>query len=111
MSTEEFIGEDFERAYAKVFNAAITGGLRDGGRDLRIPGFGYVQIKASVRGGLKSLAKALEQHNFIPLCIGDPGPKEDMLSCLRVYGAWVGLEIADRMKVMEGVLAVRNLLL
>ncbi|MFA6295160.1 MAG: hypothetical protein WC666_01910 [Candidatus Paceibacterota bacterium] len=109
MTSSEFVGQEFEKAYAKVFQGAIVGGFNDHGHDVAIAGFGFVQIKASVDGLRNFLTESLRQKKFIPVCVGEPGKKAEMLSSLRDFGGWVGKEIPRRLQLLAGIAQVKNL--
>jgi hypothetical protein len=104
-------GDDTENAYANVFGTKVMGGIGDGGLDVStgdssVP---FVQIKSSIKGLQTFLAESLRRKHFIPVCVGEPGAKEEMLRHLKVYGAWIGSDIQDRMRVSTAVCQVRNL--
>jgi len=109
MTTNGFIGLDYEQAYSQVFKGAVVGGFRDCGRDVAIPGFGFVQVKASPDGARAFLAESLRRRKFIPICIGEPGSAAEMLKSLRQFGGWVGKEIARRGEILRGIAEVRRL--
>lgn len=104
-------GDDTEGAYAKVFGTRVIGGVGDGGLDVPtgdsdVP---FVQIKSSVKGLQAFLAESLRRKQFIPVCVGEPGAKEEMLRQLKEYDAWIGSDIQDRLKITTAVSQVRNL--
>lgn len=104
-------GDDTENAYAKVFGTRVIGGIGDGGLDVPtgdsdVP---FVQIKSSVKGLQAFLAESLRRKQFIPVCVGEPGAKDEMLRHLRQYGAWIGSDIQDRLKVSTAVCQIRSL--
>lgn len=104
-------GEDTENAYAKVFGTRVIGGIGDGGLDVptgdsNVP---FVQIKSSVKGLQAFLAESLRRKQFIPVCVGEPGAREEMLRHLQQYGAWIGSDIQDRLKTLTAVAQVRTL--
>ncbi len=109
MNVSDFIGHDFEDAYAKAFHGAVVGGLQDSGKDIAVPGFGFVQIKASVAGAREFLSRSLKRHQFIPVCVGEPGVASEMIKSLEQFGGWVGREIPHRMDILKGVLQVKML--
>ncbi len=105
------IGNDTENAYAKAFGSRVTGGIGDGGLDVPtgdsdVP---FIQVKSSVKGLQTFLAESLRRKQFIPVCVGEPGAKEEMLRQLKQHGAWIGSDIRDRLKVTTAVSQVRNL--
>ncbi|MBI2096118.1 MAG: hypothetical protein HYT43_00570 [Candidatus Taylorbacteria bacterium] len=106
-------GRNLEEAYAELFGGTRLGGVKDGGLDVatgdsRVP---YIQVKSSA-GGLKDfLAESLRRRKFIPVCVGEPGAREEMLKALLEYGAWIGRDLANRSKVFEAVSQVRMLCL
>jgi len=107
----EHQGKDVEEAYAAIFNKGINGGFNDHGLDVptgyeEIP---FVQIKSSVDGAMAFLAKSIKLHKFIPICIGDPGAKEEMIESLKKFGGWVGQDIPNRQRLLEGIAGVREL--
>lgn len=104
-------GQDLEGAYAQKFGGVVIGGIRDGGLDVltgdsRVP---YVQVKSSLTGLKTFLADSLRLKRFIPICLGEPGKKEEMLQHLLDHGIWVGSDIPDRKKVLTAVSQVRYL--
>lgn len=104
-------GDDTEGAYAKAFGTRVIGGIGDGGLDIPtgdndVP---FVQIKSSVKGLQAFLAESLRRRQFIPVCVGEPGAKEEMLRHLKLYGAWIGSDIRDRLKITTAVCQIRSL--
>lgn len=111
MFASRLVGDDTENAYAKAFATCVVGGIGDNGRDVEtgdstVP---YVQVKSSIFGLKTFLAESLKRHEFIPVCVGEPGAKEEMLTNLKAFGAWVGQDIQDRFDVMRKVAQVRNI--
>jgi hypothetical protein len=109
-TTADFIGDDFETAYAQAFGGTVNGGFNDQGKDVVIPGFGGVQVKASVTGAKEFLKVSLQRKQFIPLCVGEPGAKTEMIQSLKEFGAWFGMEIPNRSQLLAGVAQVRAML-
>ena len=112
MTTKEFVGAELEEAYAEVFGGRVTGGFSDNGLDVAtgdrsIP---FVQVKSSVPFALAFLTESLRRRRFIPLCVGEPSGKEEMLSSLRTRGGWVGHDIPRRGEILEGIARVRALI-
>jgi hypothetical protein len=72
-----------------------------------------VQVKSSVTGMMSFLAVAIkfreQRRKFIPLCVGEPGAKEEMVGDLKRYGAWIGKEIPGRNELLPRVAQVRSL--
>jgi hypothetical protein len=104
-------GDDLESAYAKKFGGAVIGGIGDGGLDIRtndnrVP---YVQIKSSLKGLQDFLAKALRFKKFIPVCLGEPGDREEMYKHLLEFGVWVGSEIPGRQRILTAVSQIRHM--
>jgi len=104
-------GEELEGAYAREFHGVVIGGIRDGGLDVltgdsRVP---YVQIKSSFKGLQAFLADSLRFKRFIPVCLGEPGKREEMIEHLLEYGIWIGSDISDREKIKRAVNQVRYL--
>ncbi|OHA16784.1 MAG: hypothetical protein A3C79_00435 [Candidatus Taylorbacteria bacterium RIFCSPHIGHO2_02_FULL_45_28] len=106
-TTTKFVGDDYEAAYAKVLGGTVNGGLGDGGRDVIVPEIGGVQVKASSAGAKEFLAVSLKRKQFIPLCVGEPSTKEEVLDSLKKFGAWVGKEIPNRAKLLAGISQIR----
>jgi hypothetical protein len=105
-----FQGDDVEAAYAAIFGQGINGGFNDHGLDIPtgdtdIP---FIQVKSSVVGAKTFLAKSLKMHQFIPIALGDPGAKEEMIESLKKFGGWVGPDIPDREKLLQGIAQVRQ---
>ncbi len=102
-TTREFVGRDLEEAYARIIGGVVSGGLRDGGKDIvpndrSMPAF---QVKSSWHFAKKFLATSLSFRRFIPICVGEPGSREEMVIALRESGAWVGRDIPQREEVMQ----------
>lgn len=110
MTTASFVGDEFETAYAKAFGGTVNGGFNDHGKDVVIPGFGGVQVKASVTGAKEFLKVSLQRKQFIPLCVGEPGAKEEMIASLKEFGAWIGNDISGRKELLVGIAQVRSML-
>ncbi len=107
----EWVGRELEEAYALAFSGQITGGYNDQGRDLitNIPETPAVQIKSSLEGAKRFFLESLRREEFIPICIGEPGAKEEMVETLKRYGAWVGYEIPKREGLLEKIAQLRKL--
>ncbi len=106
-----FQGDDLEEAYANIFQQGITGGFNDHGLDIptgdsEIP---FVQVKSSIKGVKDFLAESIKRHKFISIVLGDPGTKEEMMESLRKVGGWVGRDIENRDKILQGIAGVREL--
>lgn len=104
-------GDDLEDAYAKEFGGAVIGGIGDGGLDVktndnRVP---HVQIKSSLKGLQDFLAQALKFKKFIPVCLGEPGNREEMCKHLLEFGVWVGSDIPGRQRILTAVSQIRQL--
>ncbi len=107
----EHQGNDVEEAYASIFGRGKNGGFDDHGLDVatgdvEIP---FIQVKSSVDGAKAFLAKSIRLHKFIPIALGDPGEKEEMLESLKKFGGWVGPDIPNREKILQGIAGVREL--
>ncbi len=107
----EFQGDDVEQAYAEVFGTKVIGGFNDKGKDIEtgdkeIP---FLQIKSSVEGAKSFLAESLKRKKFIPIAIGEPGTKEEMLATIKEYGGWIGKDEPDRKKILEGIAQIKIL--
>ncbi len=112
MTTKEFVGAELEQAYAEVFGGKVVGGFSDGGLDVvtndrEVPA---VQVKASVPFALAFLKESLRRRRFIPVCVGEPGGKEEMFHSLRASGGWVGHDIPRRGEILSGIARVRELI-
>lgn len=105
------VGSDTENAYANAFGTRVIGAVGDGGKDVPT-GAGdvpFVQVKSSV-GGLRSfLAESLRRKQFIPICVGEPGAKHEMLTHLRQFGVWLGKDVQNRSILQSAVAQVRAL--
>lgn len=110
-TSKQFVGDDFEAAYARVLGGMINGGFGDGGRDVIIPEFGGVQVKASPAGAKEFLATSLKRKRFIPVCVGEPGAKDEVVKSLKEFGAWFGKEIPNRNELLKGVSKIRMMLM
>ncbi len=107
----QMVGADTENAYARAFGTRVIGGADDGGRDVPtgdndIP---FIQVKSSVGGLTAFLARSLRRKQFIPVCVGEPGARDEMLRHLKTYGTWIGSDIQDRWKISNAVQQVRYL--
>lgn len=107
----EYQGDDVEKAYAEIFGQGTNGGFNDHGLDVptgdtEIP---FIQVKSSVDGAKSFLAKSIKMHQFIPIALGDPGAREEMLDSLKRFGGWVGPDIPGREKILKGIAGVREL--
>ena len=111
MTSSDFIGNETEVAFAKVFDGVINGGFGDGGNDVIVPGIGGVQVKSSVTGAKKFLVVSLQRKQFIPLCVGNPGTCDEMVASIKRFGAWVGSDIPGRQSLLEGIAQVRAMIL
>lgn len=111
MTTKEFVGAELEEAYAEVFGGEVTGGFSDGGLDVAtgdrsIP---FVQVRSSVPFALAFLKESIRRRRFIPVCVGEPSGKEEMLHSLKRFGGHVGHDIPRRGEILEGIARVREL--
>ena len=109
--TAELQGDDVEQAYAEIFGTKVTGGFHDHGKDVltgdkEIP---FLQIKSSPRGAISFLAESVKRKNFIPIAIGEPGTKEEIIESVKKYGGWVGKDEPNRQKILEGIAKAREL--
>lgn len=103
---KKFIGNDFEQAYAEVFHTNVEGGFRDGGKDIKtgIDDIPYIQVKASWDGAMHFLSKGLKfasdktrgRYVYIPICVGEPGTKEEIIESIKEYGGWIGKDVPQR---------------
>jgi|GEM_PF-1253016 len=107
----DFVGQELEEAYAAAFAGEIKGGHHDHGRDLKIDDqeVPFVQVKSSLEGAKQFFRESLRREEFIPICIGEPGTKEEMITTIKRFGAWVGREIPGREAIMVKVAQVREL--
>lgn len=110
--TSDFVGTELEQAYAKVMGWRITGGVGDGGKDLATdtPAIPHVQAKSSVQGAMDFLKESARRRQFIPICIGDPGKPEEVVTWLKRFGTWVGYEIPGREQLSREVHQFRRVL-
>ena len=74
-----------------------------------VPETPAVQIKSSWEGAKDFFRESLHQEEFIPICVGEPGTKEEMSEALKSYGAWIGHEIPKREELMKKVALLRDL--
>lgn len=107
----EMQGHELEDAYAKAFFGKAIGGIRDGGVDVltgdeSVP---YVQVKSSIASVITFLADSVRFKRFIPVCVGEPGKREEMIESLLKFGIWVGTDIPDRTEILTAVTKVRTL--
>lgn len=111
MVSKEFHGAELEEAYAKVIGGRVSGGFNDGGKDIvpddsSVPRF---QVKSSVHFAVKFLAESVRRLRFIPMCIGEPGARDEVVGSLRENGAWVGRNIPKRDEILQGIAKARAL--
>jgi len=111
MTTKEFVGAELEHAYAKVLGGRVIGGFNDGGLDVTtcdssIP---TVQVKSSIPMACKFLAVSEKRRQFIPICIGEPGQRDDVLTSLRKFGAWIENGIPGRDRALQEISRIRGL--
>lgn len=107
--SSDFIGDELERAYAEILGGLKTGGEGDEGKDIiNIEEVGAVQVKSTFENARKFLAESLRRKRFIPLVIGQPGSKEEMIESIKRFGAWVGYDIPNREKDLENIAKVRD---
>lgn len=106
----QFYGDDVEQAYAKLFGTKITGGIGDGGLDVPTgdPEIPYVQVKSSFVGARDFFKESLRRKDFIPVVIGEPGTKEEVMQSLKEFGGWVGKDEGGREKFLKNILGVRE---
>ena len=89
-----------EAWYAEVLGGCRTGGYNDGGKDVKYPDGveRNLQVKPNEKWGVDHYRKALGlQVHPVPLAVGHPGTRPEMLSWLRKYEVWVGYNIPKRM--------------
>ncbi|MBU6427265.1 hypothetical protein KGQ27_03470 [Patescibacteria group bacterium] len=104
-------GTELENAYADILGGRMNGGFNDHGKDIvladdEIPA---VQVKSSLHFALEFLKESLKRRQFIPLCVGEPASRHEILTSLREYGAWVGYDIPNRGEVLDGIVRVKEL--
>lgn len=112
MTTKEYRGAELEQAYAEVFGGEVMGGFSDGGCDVAtgdnsVP---FVQVKSTVPFALAFLKVSIQRRRFIPLCVGEPSGKEEILDSLKQFGGYVGRDIPKRGEILEGIARVRELI-
>jgi len=108
----DFVGEETTKAYAEILDGRIIDRENDEGKDLEFRDGNRlvrIQIKSSYEYFKKFLAKSLHKAEFIPLCFGEPGSKEEIIKSLRRYGAWIEKDFPNRQEILEGVAKVRKL--
>lgn len=108
----QFLGNDVEQAYANVFGTEVVGGIGDGGLDVEtgdkeLP---FIQIKSSLEGAKPFLKESLRRKKFIPIAIGEPGSKEEMIESLKKFGGWIGKDESEslRQKTLDAISQVRD---
>jgi len=103
------LGADTEKAYAAAFGTRVIGSIGDGGRDVPtgVADVPFVQVKSSVKGLRSFLVESLRRHKFIPICVGEPGAKDEMLAHLRQFGVWLGKDVQNRSSLQSAVAQVR----
>jgi hypothetical protein len=108
--SSDFQGKDIEEAYAKVFGGKVVGGHNDGGKDIdtRDKDIPFIQAKSSEVGVEDSLGKSAIRKKFIPLVMGEPGAKKEMIESLKKYGGWVGKDEPNRQQILEKIAKIRD---
>lgn len=106
----EFHGDDVEQAYAEIFNTKPVGGFHDNGKDVltgdkEVP---FLQIKSSLIGARSFLKESLKRKKFIPIAIGEPGAKDEMIETIKKYGGWVAKDEPNREKILNSIKEVRT---
>ena len=87
-------GLALERAYSQVLGWRMNGGTNDGGKDLIDPVTKQgVQVKSSFVCAQRFLRKITKKKNWIPICIGQPGTRAEIVDSLVKYGAWIDRRI------------------
>ncbi len=111
MTSKEFIGAELERAYAEVLGGRVAGGFNDQGMDIVLndESVPVIQVKSSVPYAMKFLTESVRRHQFIPICVGEPGRKDEVLATLKKFGGWVGYDIPRRGQILEGIRKVKTL--
>lgn len=107
----KFYGDDVEQAYAKLFGTKPTNPDLDAkGLDIPTgnPEIPYVQVKSSLVGARKFFLESLKRKKFIPIVIGEPGTKEEVIESIKEFGGWVGKDEDGREKFLQNILGVRN---
>lgn len=110
--SSDHVGKELEEAYANAFGGKMAGGFNDHGKDIiGIPDSEVqaVQVKSSVPEMKKFFAESLRQRNFIPMCVGLPGTKEEMVDSIKNFGAWIGDDIPGKERLLKLVAQVRDL--
>ncbi|MDO8579471.1 MAG: hypothetical protein Q7R72_01205 [bacterium] len=110
MTSKEFVGQEREVAYAKILDGTVNGGFNDRGMDVVLTNSLSIQVKSSVAGLMDFLGKSLKFKRFIPVVVGEPGTKEEILGSLAQFGGWVGRDVPQRERVLVGIAQVRVLL-
>jgi hypothetical protein len=107
----DFVGQEQDAAYAAAFGAEVVDGYGDEGVDLKIddPEIRGLQIKSSVDGMKRFLAESLKRERFIPICVGEPGAKVEMLESIKQFGGWVGRDIPGRDQILAKIAIIREL--
>ena len=107
-----FLGDDVEQAYAELFGAKRVGGVEDNGKDIQtgIEDIPHVQIKSSWDYARKFLTESMRRREFIPLCVGEPGSRDEVVESIREFGAWLAKDIPNRNDLLENIRQVRTLI-
>jgi hypothetical protein len=103
-------GDDAESAYARALRGTVVGGVNDGGHDIKVahPAIRSVQVKSSVAGAMSFFKESLRRRRFIPVCLGEPGSFDEMVTSIMQFGAWVGKDVPGREKILQGAAQVRS---
>jgi|SRR3989344_8353114 len=106
-----FRGAELEDAYAEILGGRLSGGFNDHGKDIVLADdeMPAVQVKSSIHFALAFLKESLRRRQFIPLCVGEPASRHEILTSLREFGAWVGYDIPNRGEVLDGIARVKEL--
>jgi len=106
-----FRGVELENAYAEILGGRMNGGFNDHGKDIILADeeFPSVQVKSSLHFAFAFLKESLRRRQFIPLCVGEPASRHEIITSLRECGAWVGYDIPNRGEVLDGIARVKEL--
>lgn len=83
------VGAELEQAYARQLGWRVNGGFGDGGRDLVGPMGEAIQVKSSVHHAIAFVRESLRRREFIPVVVGEPGERSEMLESIKKFGAWI----------------------
>jgi len=94
----KFDHSELMAAYARVFRTGTTSKNKLMTGNLAAP---LALVAESMEVAKYYLCESLKRRQFTPVCLGNPGTEEEMISWLQCFGAWIGRDIPKREKIVE----------